>query len=46
MFNTIGKDFTIFVKQNNKDGLHNIFIHAIQVMKISPQHLSRKKEKL
>ena len=27
MFNTIGKDFTIFVKQNNKDGLHNIFIH-------------------
>ncbi len=27
MFNTIGKDFTIFIKQNNKDGLHNIFIH-------------------
>ena len=27
MFNSIGKDFTIFIKQNNKDGLHNIFIH-------------------
>jgi lipopolysaccharide export system permease protein len=27
MFNTIGKDFTIFIKQNNKEGLHNIFIH-------------------
>ena len=27
MFNIIGKDFTIFIKQNNKEGLHNIFIH-------------------
>ena len=27
MFNTIGKDFTIFIKKNDTDGLHNIFIH-------------------
>ena len=27
MFNTIGKDFTIFIKKNDSDGLHNIFIH-------------------
>ena len=26
-FNTFGKDFTIFVKQRKKDGLHNVFIH-------------------
>ena len=41
MFNTIGKDFTIFIKQNNKDGLHNIFIHDTRE-KISQQHLSQK----
>ena len=26
-FNTIGKNFTIFVKERKKDGLHNVFIH-------------------
>ncbi len=26
-FNTFGKDFTIFVKERKKDGLHNVFIH-------------------
>ena len=26
-FNNFGKDFTIFVKERKKDGLHNVFIH-------------------
>ena len=26
-FNTIGKNFTIFVKERKADGLHNVFIH-------------------
>ena len=26
-FNTFGKNFTIFVKERKKDGLHNVFIH-------------------
>ncbi len=26
-FNTFGTDFTIFVKERKKDGLHNVFIH-------------------
>ncbi len=26
-FNNFGKDFTIFVKDRKKDGLHNVFIH-------------------
>ncbi len=26
-FNTIGKNFTIFVKERKPDGLHNVFIH-------------------
>ncbi len=26
-FNSFGKDFTIFVKERKKDGLHNVFIH-------------------
>lgn len=26
-FNTIGKNFTIFVKERKTDGLHNVFIH-------------------
>ena len=29
VFNTIGKDFTIFIKESNKDGLNNIFILKI-----------------
>ena len=27
VFNAIGKDFTIFIKETSKDGLKNIFIH-------------------
>ena len=45
MFNTIGKDFTIFIKQNNKDGLHNIFIHDTREQN-KPTTLIAKKGKI
>ena len=44
MFNTIGKDFTIFIKQNNKDGLHNIFIHDTRDEKKTNNTHRKKKE--
>ena len=45
MFNTIGKDFTIFIKQNNKEGLHNIFIHDTRDVN-KPTTLIAKKGKI
>ena len=45
VFNTIGKDFTIFIKESNKDGLKNIFIHDTRDTE-KPSTLIAKKGKI
>ncbi len=45
MFNTIGKDFTIFIKKNDSGGLHDIFIHDTRDRE-KPSTLIAKKGKI
>ena len=45
VFNTIGKDFTIFIKESNKEGLKNIFIHDTRDTE-KPSTLIAKKGKI
>ena len=45
VFNAIGKDFTIFIKESNKDGLKNIFIHDTRDSE-KPSTLIAKKGKI
>ena len=45
VFNTIGKDFTIFIKESNNDGLKNIFIHDTRDSE-KPSTLIAKKGKI
>ena len=43
-FNTFGKDFTIFVKQRKKDGLHNVFIHDTRDEKRTSTLIAKKRK--
>ena len=45
VFNAIGKDFTIFIKESNKNGLKNIFIHDTRDSE-KPSTLIAKKGKI
>ena len=45
VFNSIGKDFTIFIKDSNKEGLKNIFIHDTRDVN-KPTTLIAKKGKI
>ena len=45
VFNSIGKDFTIFIKESNKEGLKNIFIHDTRDTE-KPSTLIAKKGKI
>ena len=43
-FNTIGKNFTIFVKERKVDGLHNVFIHDTRNIKQTSTLIAKKGE--
>ena len=43
-FNTIGKNFTIFVKERKVDGLYNVFIHDTRNNKQTSTLIAKKGE--